>query len=97
MHHVFCYHFFERSVALIEVQVVVFMKVVADVNIRVAIVIQVTRYNAESVADDRADNTGLRCYINKFSLVIAKQFVAREWMQLTFKCFFGAKCPVLMQ
>ena len=51
MHERFPAHFFEGSVALVDIEVIIFVKIIANVQIRVAVVVYIACHYAQTVAD----------------------------------------------
>src|SRR5882762_10765263 len=70
--------FFERSVVVIDVEVISFVEVVRDVDIDPVVVIKITERNAEAETDNAAVNACLHAYIFKHRSIIAKELVAPQ-------------------
>ena len=58
VHHLVVQVVFEGAVALVDIEVVVFVEVIADVEIGVAVEVDIRDGDAESVADNGAIDTG---------------------------------------
>ena len=97
MHHGIGHCVAKSAVALIEVEVIVFVKVVADVDIRPPVVVEVAGSDAEAVSDHGVVDVGFCRDVHVLSVVVPQQLVACHRVRLSFKVFSGAKSPVLMQ
>src|SRR5262249_42600211 len=66
----------ERSVALVDVEVVVLEEIVRDVDVGPPITVHVGDDDAESESDFAAVNAGLRAHIDEMAAIVAIKLVA---------------------
>ena len=58
---------------LIDIEVIIFMKIIPNIDIRIAVQIDICHANAQSIADDGTINTGFFCDISKFIVAIVSE------------------------
>ncbi len=73
-------NFRERAVAVVAVEKVVLVKVVAHVDVEAAVAIDVTHGQAQAIARRSAVDAGLLAHVGKGTAVVAKEAVARLGM-----------------
>src|SRR5690349_4435193 len=73
------------SVLLIDIKVIFFVIVIADVNVRPMIVVQIGDSDAKSKSENIIDNTCLFRDIGKFFAIISKEFAAKFGVLTLFK------------
>src|SRR2546430_13989283 len=66
----------ERAVAIVEVEEVVFLKIVGDVQVGAAVEIQVARNRAETVSHRATVQAGALAHIDEVAPVVAVEAVA---------------------
>src|SRR6185503_15076221 len=75
--------FSKSAVMVVDVVIIVFVKVIADVNIFPSVIIQIPHGHAEAVAQCAAVYTSLLCHINKVAIVIQVKPAARKLINLS--------------
>src|SRR6056297_1790090 len=78
----------KRAVPIIQVQVVVFMKIISYINIRVTILIDIRDSQSKTISQGTADNIGILCYVGKGITIISIQSIS-PLLILTLSQHFG--------
>ena len=82
--------FFEFAVFLVDVQIIFFVKIVTNIEVRPLIAVDVTNGDAKSEADKAAINTSLFAYIRKTPLVVSQQLITTSFQKIFYLPVF---CP----
>src|SRR5687768_13003574 len=77
--------FLKSSIAAIDIKIVVFVKIIADKDIRISIEVEVRYCHSQSVSIDTAKNIGFLTHIDKIATVIAKELIT---------CFIRPQIPL---
>ena len=89
------YFLFESAIFLIDVQVIAFVKIVADVDIGVQVAIYVAHGHAKAKADKASVNTGRLTYIGKMAPIVAHQIAATTFQKIGYRPIFGTQAAVV--
>ena len=87
--------FFKRAVFLVDIQVIPLKKVIGNIEIWPQVAIDITDSNAQSKANQAAINARGSGYIDKFTVVIAQEFVAAAFQKIAYRPVFGIHFPVI--
>src|SRR5690242_6456387 len=78
MHEAGSIFILESTIELVDVQVIIFVKIVADVHIRIAIHIDVGNANTQTITNYRTVDTSSFCNIDKLACtIISIQMITR--------------------
>src|SRR3954454_20442293 len=69
---------FKSTVPLVYVEVVFFIKIVADINIRIHIAVYIRHGNAQAIRYLNASNSCFFTHICKIAIIILKKFMSSE-------------------
>ncbi len=85
--HVFCQAIAECPVPVIDVEIITFIKVIGNINIRPSILVDITDCYAQAKSDDASKNSGFFAHIIEVSVPIVEKFISTIGVPLISKIF----------
>src|SRR5688572_16430936 len=78
MRHSLSQFIFKSAIALIDIEIILFVKIIADVYVGIHVAIQIANRDPKTISNFNAGNTSIFAYINKMSFVVSHQFVTER-------------------